>query len=82
MKGKIAVTLRSLSQNGHPALDLWGNANYEIIFTTPGRQPNLEAQKIFFTTKCRTPRRGRADRNENFASMLRSKGYQSKQDWC
>jgi D-3-phosphoglycerate dehydrogenase len=47
MKGKIAVTPRSLSQNGHSALDLLGSANYEIIFPTPGRQPTLEEQKIF-----------------------------------
>lgn len=38
-KGKIAVTPRSLSCHGHPALDSLTQAGYEVTFPTPGRQP-------------------------------------------
>jgi len=47
MRGKIAVTPRSLSKNGHPALDLLGEAHYEVIFPVPGKQPTLDDQKEF-----------------------------------
>ncbi len=42
MKGKIAVTPRSLSQGGHPALAPLEQAGYELIFPAPGQQPSLE----------------------------------------
>jgi len=47
MKPKIAVTPRSLSQAGHPALDALSEAGYEVVFPTPGRQPTLEDQLTF-----------------------------------
>lgn len=42
MKGKIAVTPRSLSRGGHPALALLEQAGYELVFPAPGQQPSLE----------------------------------------
>ena len=37
---KILVTPRSLTRAGHPALDLLREAGYEVIFSTPGKQPD------------------------------------------
>lgn len=37
---KILVTPRSLTRAGHPALDLLKEAGYEVIFATPGEQPD------------------------------------------
>jgi len=42
MKGKIAVTPRSLSGTGHPALEKLTLAGYEIVYPAPGRQPTLQ----------------------------------------
>lgn len=42
MGGKIAVTPRSLSRGGHPALAPLERAGYELIFPTPGRQPSVD----------------------------------------
>lgn len=39
---KILVTPRSLSKNGHPALDELKRAGYEVVFATPGKQPTEE----------------------------------------
>ena len=36
---KILITPRSLTKNGHPALDKLRQRGYELIFSTPGRQP-------------------------------------------
>lgn len=36
---KILVTPRSLTKNGHPALDGFGKAGYEVVFSTPGGFP-------------------------------------------
>jgi D-3-phosphoglycerate dehydrogenase len=47
MKGKIAVTPRSLSRSGHPALAGLRAAGYEVIFPTPGRQPTLDELRQF-----------------------------------
>jgi D-3-phosphoglycerate dehydrogenase len=47
MKGKIAVTPRSLSQNGHPALDRLSQAGYDVIYPTPGKQPSIDDQNKF-----------------------------------
>ncbi len=47
MKGKIAVTPRSLSRNGHPALQTLTDAGYEVIFPTPGKQPTVDELRIF-----------------------------------
>lgn len=46
-KGKIAVTPRSLSRDGHPALHALTEAGYEVIFPTPGKQPTLEDLRAF-----------------------------------
>jgi D-3-phosphoglycerate dehydrogenase len=46
-KGKIAVTPRSLSRHGHPALDTLTQAGYEVLFPTPGRQPALDDLRQF-----------------------------------
>jgi D-3-phosphoglycerate dehydrogenase / 2-oxoglutarate reductase len=42
--GRIAVTPRSLSAGGHPALAPLAEAGYEVVFPAPGRQPTLEEQ--------------------------------------
>lgn len=47
MTGKIAVTPRSLSRTGHPALRALTDAGYEVIFPTPGRQPTLDELRGF-----------------------------------
>ena len=47
MKGKIAVTPRSLSIKEQPAFDDLRNAGYEVIFPTPGRQPTLQELREF-----------------------------------
>jgi D-3-phosphoglycerate dehydrogenase len=39
---KILVTPRSLTRAGHPALDLLKEAGYDVIFSTPGKQPDEE----------------------------------------
>ena len=40
MKGKILVTPRSLTREGHPAFEKFREAGYEVIFATPGKQPD------------------------------------------
>ncbi|MFN8499130.1 MAG: phosphoglycerate dehydrogenase [Anaerolineae bacterium] len=47
MKGKIAVTPRSLSREGHPALGVLETAGYQVIFPTPGRQPTTDDLREF-----------------------------------
>jgi D-3-phosphoglycerate dehydrogenase len=47
MKGKIAVTPRSLSRSGHPALHALTEAGYEVIFPTPGKQPTVDELRAF-----------------------------------
>jgi D-3-phosphoglycerate dehydrogenase len=47
MKSKIAVTPRSLSRDGHPALEALVQAGYEVVFPTPGRQPTVEELRTF-----------------------------------
>jgi len=37
---KILVTPRSLTKDGHPSLDRFKEAGYEVIFSTPGQQPS------------------------------------------
>src|SRR4030042_2818838 len=37
---KILITPRSLTQKGHPELDKLKKAGYELIFSTPGVQPD------------------------------------------
>ncbi len=39
---KILVTPRSVSRDGHPSLDALTAAGFEVVFPTPGRQPNEE----------------------------------------
>lgn len=46
-KGKIAVTPRSLSRHGHPALADLTEAGYEVIYPTPGRQPTSDDLRAF-----------------------------------
>lgn len=45
MKGKVAVTPRSLSGGGHPALVPLEEAGYQLIFPAPGQLPNVEQLK-------------------------------------
>jgi D-3-phosphoglycerate dehydrogenase len=47
MLEKVAVTPRSLSLKGHPALQELTRAGYEVVFPTPGRQPTLAEQETF-----------------------------------
>jgi D-3-phosphoglycerate dehydrogenase len=44
---RIAVTPRSLSQGGHPALAALEAAGYDLLFPAPGRQPTREEQLSF-----------------------------------
>lgn len=39
---KILVTPRSLTRGGDPSLDLLKEAGYEVVFSTPGKQPGEE----------------------------------------
>lgn len=39
-KGKILITPRSLSKNGHPELQRLEDAGYELLMPFPGRQPD------------------------------------------
>jgi D-3-phosphoglycerate dehydrogenase len=47
MPGVIAVTPRSLSVRGHPALSALSEAGFEVSFPTPGKQPTAEEQLSF-----------------------------------
>ena len=40
--GRILVTPRSLTKDGDPALDLLKAAGHEVVFSTPGKQPDEE----------------------------------------
>lgn len=40
MSGKIAITPRSLSAAGHPALSLLTDRGYEIVYPAPGKTPS------------------------------------------
>jgi D-3-phosphoglycerate dehydrogenase len=42
MSGRIAVTPRSLSAAGHPALSLLTSRGYEIVYPAPGKTPSEE----------------------------------------
>lgn len=48
---KILVTPRSLSKNGHPALDDLRKAGFEVVFATPGKQPT-EAELSAVLPEC------------------------------
>jgi len=39
---KILVTPRSLTKEGHPALNMLKEKGYEVLFCTPGKQPDEE----------------------------------------
>lgn len=41
-KGKILVTPRSLSLNGHPAFESLKKLGYEMVFCQPGKSPTEE----------------------------------------
>jgi D-3-phosphoglycerate dehydrogenase len=43
---KILVTPRSVTQSGHPSLNLLKQAGFEIVFSKAGVQPNEEELKI------------------------------------
>lgn len=45
MTGKIAVTPRSLSKGGHPALAPLMEAGFELVFPAPGKMPTVEQLK-------------------------------------
>ena len=47
MLTRIAVTPRSLSIDGHPALQALADAGWEVTFPTPGRQPTPAEQEEF-----------------------------------
>lgn len=40
--GRVAVTPRSLSANGHPALDRLAQHGMDVVFPAPGRMPSAE----------------------------------------
>jgi phosphoglycerate dehydrogenase-like enzyme len=40
--GRILVTPRSLTKDGNPALELLKAAGHEVVFSTPGKQPDEE----------------------------------------
>jgi len=37
---KILITPRSLTKSGHPALEKLSEAGYQLVFSTPGKQPS------------------------------------------
>lgn len=39
MKARVAITPRSISERGHPALELLSQEGFELVFPAPGRQP-------------------------------------------
>lgn len=43
-RGSVAVTPRSLSMGGHPALDRIEKAGFTVVFPSPGKAPTLEEQ--------------------------------------
>ena len=45
MNGKIAVTPRSLSRGGHPALAPLEEAGFELVFPAPGQMPTVDQLK-------------------------------------
>jgi len=47
----ILITPRSLTKSGHPALDKLSERGYELVFSTPGRQPS-EDEIIGLLTGC------------------------------
>ncbi|MEK6646346.1 MAG: phosphoglycerate dehydrogenase [Candidatus Firestonebacteria bacterium] len=49
--GKILITPRSLTKSGHPALDTLKKAGYELVFSTPGKQPD-EKELIELLSDC------------------------------
>jgi D-3-phosphoglycerate dehydrogenase / 2-oxoglutarate reductase len=49
--GKILVTPRSLTKDGDPALELLKAAGHEVVFCTPGRQPD-EAELLAIVPGC------------------------------
>jgi phosphoglycerate dehydrogenase-like enzyme len=49
---KILITPRSLSKNGHPALEDLRSAGYEVVFGTPGKQPSEEELKEILPECC------------------------------
>jgi D-3-phosphoglycerate dehydrogenase len=51
MKGRIAVTPRSMSEAGHPSLARLSESGYEIVFPSPGRQPG-EAELLEHLPGC------------------------------
>jgi phosphoglycerate dehydrogenase-like enzyme len=48
---KVLITPRSLTRDGHPSLDLLKDAGYEVVFATPGKQPD-EAELIELLPGC------------------------------
>lgn len=48
---KILVTPRSLTKNGHPALNRLQEAGHEVVFSTAGRQPT-EQELLSMLTDC------------------------------
>jgi D-3-phosphoglycerate dehydrogenase / 2-oxoglutarate reductase len=48
---KILVTPRSLTRDGHPALDRLRRAGYELVFSSAGRQPD-ESELLRFLPDC------------------------------
>ena len=51
MMNKILVTPRSLTRDGHPALEALKEADFEVIFSTPGKQPD-EAELLQLLPDC------------------------------
>jgi phosphoglycerate dehydrogenase-like enzyme len=41
-KRKILITPRSITKDGHPSLAALGDAGFELVFSTPGKQPSEE----------------------------------------
>lgn len=51
MAGKVLVTPRSLTRNGHPALGRLAESGYEVIFCTTGVQPD-EKELLTLAPQC------------------------------
>jgi phosphoglycerate dehydrogenase-like enzyme len=40
MRKKVLITPRSLTKDGHPSFDMLRKKGYEVVFCTPGKQPD------------------------------------------
>ena len=49
MSGKILVTPRSVTKNGHSSLDKLRASGFDVVFCTPGQQPDEQELKTLLS---------------------------------